>query len=171
MRPYTIMMAVSSANGIVARTDDDKVEWTTSDDRNLFKEVTLDARVMIMGRKTYETIGKPLPGRLNVVMTRSPKEHRSSEQLVFTSESPGEVLHNLKKKGYSKVVVAGGPSVFSEFLNAHLIDEVMLTIMPLMFRSGYSLACELERDINLTLTESRRLGDQAVLLRYLVDRT
>ncbi|HAA84844.1 MAG TPA: dihydrofolate reductase [Kosmotogaceae bacterium] len=171
MRPYTIMMAVSSANGIVARTDNDKVEWTTSDDRKLFKEVTLDAGVLIMGRKTYETIGKPLPGRLNVVMTRSPQEYRSSEQLVFTSESPGDILHSLKRKGYSKAVIAGGPSVFSEFLNAQLVDEVMLTVMPLIFKSGYSIICGLEYDISLTLIESARIGDQAELLRFLVDRT
>lgn len=62
----SIIVAVSQ-NGVIGRDGD--MPWKLSSDLKRFKALTLDHPV-IMGRKTFESIGKPLPGRLNIVVTR-----------------------------------------------------------------------------------------------------
>ncbi len=168
MKPKTIIMAVLSANGIVALSHDDPVDWTSTEDRKLFKEVTLDAGIIIMGRKTYEMIGKPLHGRLNVVITRYPENHTDSKDLRFTSKQPRKLLELLHESGFSKVVIAGGASVFSQFLNQQLVDEIYLTVMPVFFHSGLSLAPSLEQTVPLSLEEVKEISANALLLHYLV---
>ena len=63
----TIVVAVSR-NGIIGREGD--LPWRLSSDLKRFKALTI-GKPVVMGRKTFQSIGKPLPGRPNVVITRS----------------------------------------------------------------------------------------------------
>ena len=66
IRSFVVAVA---RNGVIGRTNG--LPWRLPADLAFFKRVTMGHPV-IMGRKTYESIGKPLPGRLNIVVTRSP---------------------------------------------------------------------------------------------------
>ena len=61
------LIAALAANGVIG--DAGKIPWHISDDLKRFKRLTL-GHPIIMGRKTYESLGKPLPGRRNLVLTR-----------------------------------------------------------------------------------------------------
>ena len=63
----TLVVAVAD-NGVIGRGN--ALPWDLPDDLKHFKQTTM-GRPIIMGRKTYESIGRPLPGRLNIVLTRS----------------------------------------------------------------------------------------------------
>ncbi|MEN0000718.1 MAG: dihydrofolate reductase [Pseudomonadota bacterium] len=65
--PVISLIVAVSENGIIGRDGD--MPWRLSSDLKRFKALTLDHPV-IMGRKTFESIGKPLPGRLNIVVSR-----------------------------------------------------------------------------------------------------
>jgi dihydrofolate reductase len=67
--PVTIVAAVAR-NGVIGV--DGGLPWHLPDDLRRFKELTL-GHVLVMGRKTYESIGRPLPGRTTVVVTRNPQ--------------------------------------------------------------------------------------------------
>jgi len=70
VRPRTIaIIAAIADNGIIGR--DNGLPWRLSDDLRRFKALTLGHPV-IMGRLTYESMGRPLPGRHNIVMSRTP---------------------------------------------------------------------------------------------------
>lgn len=66
-------------------------------------------------------------------------------------------------------MVAGGSSIYSQFLSEGLITEVFLTVEPVLFGDGIPLATGFDR-MNLSLVESTRLGDGSVLLHYLCQK-
>lgn len=63
------LIVAAAANGIIGR--DNQLPWHLPQDLKYFKATTM-GKPVIMGRKTYESIGKPLPGRPNIVVTRNP---------------------------------------------------------------------------------------------------
>lgn len=68
IHPIISVVVAVSTNGVIGRDGD--MPWHLSSDLKRFKKLTMGAPV-IMGRKTFESIGKPLPGRLNIVITRN----------------------------------------------------------------------------------------------------
>ena len=63
------MIAALSANRVIGV--DNQLPWYLPEDLKFFKRMT-QAKPLVMGRKTFESIGRPLPGRLNIVVTRDP---------------------------------------------------------------------------------------------------
>ena len=160
----TLMMAIT-ADGMIARDHSHFSDWTCRSDKQLFMQTTKKAGVVIFGSRTYDTIGKPLPGRLNVVMTRNPQRYRPADNLLLCSDPPGILLDELGKKGYDEVILAGGAVINSLFIKPALVDELLLTISPKLFGQGIPLFSE-SLDLDLQLIEVLRLEADTLLLRY-----
>ncbi len=161
-----LLMAVT-ADGKIARDAAHFPDWTGRADKKLFVEVTRKSGVLIMGSKTFDTIGKPLPGRKNIVMTRNTARRSQWENLVFTNQAPRNLLADLEKQGYHQAVLAGGATINTLFARAHLIDEIRLTIAPLVFGRGLSLfSAELE--MPLRLAHVKQLDDGLIHAVYRV---
>ena len=164
---HTILLAAVTANGFIARSTNELANWTSKEDKKLFVEETKKAGVMIMGRTTFATIGRALPGRLIVVLTEKPELVEIIPGSVETASGDLKaILENLEKRGFSSVVVAGGSKVYSDFLNAGLIDEILLTVESHLFTSGVPLAQNLTHEIPLELLSVEKLGATSVLFRY-----
>lgn len=161
----TLLMAMT-LDGKIAKDSDHFPDWTGKADKKFFMERTKEAGCLIMGSKTFDTIGRPLPGRKNVIMTR--KERDSEwENLVFTADSPQEILANLKSEGYEEAILGGGAQINTLWAEGGLIDEVVLTISPLFFGQGMGLFSE-EVELNLELVELTTLDDDLVCVHYKV---
>lgn len=83
---------------------------------------------MIMGRKTYESIGRPLPGRTTIIITRN-KEYKQEGCIITNSLE--EALNLAKSRGESEVMITGGGEIYREALpiaNTIYLTEVDLTI-------------------------------------------
>jgi len=162
----TLMMALT-LDGKIGRSADHFPDWTGKEDKQLFVDITRRAGVIIMGSRTFFTIGKPLPGRKNIVLTRDSSRSSDDPDLVFTSDSPKDVLADLEKEGYQEAILAGGALINSLFAKDNLIDEVVVTISPLIFGQGLSLFRE-EVAMELELLDMEKLGQDLVFLRYRV---
>jgi dihydrofolate reductase len=162
-----ILMMAQSVDGIVARDKDHFTEWTCSSDKRLFKRITQEAGVLVMGSRTYATIGKPLPGRLNVIFSRHPERLPQGEGVLFTRSAPRDLLNDLWARGYKKTILGGGPMINSIFARDRLIDEILVTVSPRIFGSGLTLFAE-PLDLNLSLISTDRLDHDTVLLHYRV---
>lgn len=109
-----------AANRIIGK--DNTIPWIIPGEQIRFKQITM-GHPLIMGRKTWESIGHPLPGRRNIVVTRN-----SSFQY------PGvEVVHSLDQgldecRSESKVFIIGGEQIFEIALP--LADSLILTLLP-----------------------------------------
>ncbi|MBU1705597.1 dihydrofolate reductase family protein [Patescibacteria group bacterium] len=166
----TLIAAMSADGKIAEEKDQVSLDWTSKEDTGFFVKKTKEIGVVIMGRNTYETIGRPLKDRLNVIMTRD-LDGRESEPgvLEWTSDSPVEIIESLAKRGYDKVALCGGASVYSAFLQQGLVDDLYLTVEPVLFGKGIPLASGFDR-IDLDLIDSVLLGEQSVLIHYRVKK-
>ncbi len=159
------LIAVVSANGKIAKDSSLTVDWNSHEDLEWFKKVTMDMGTVIVGRKTFELIGKPLPKRLNVVMTRKKIHEEGNNNVIFTAQEPTGILNFLKNSGREKVAVIGGKEIFSLFLKEKLIDEMYITYEPILF-DGIDLFENVDYDIRLRTEEIRRLKSGAIVVHY-----
>lgn len=104
----SIIAAVADGNAI---GKDNALLWHISEDLKYFKKIT-SGHSIIMGRKTFESIGRPLPGRKNIVVSRSPICRDDVEQ-AFDLEA---LLKSLSRKRKEEFFVIGGGSVYASAL-------------------------------------------------------
>ena len=95
--------------------------WKLPADMKRFKELTL-GKAVIMGRKTFESIGKPLHNRTNIILTHD-KNYKAKDCIVV--HSVDEALK--AAKGNEEVMVIGGEQIFKEFLP--MADKIHLTFI------------------------------------------
>ena len=162
-----LLVMALTADGMTGRDDGHFVDWSGKEDKKLFVKITRQAGVIIMGSKTFDTIGKPLPGRKNIVLTRNPERISKPPELTFTDRSPEDLITALEQEGYSEAVLAGGPRINTLFARARCIDEIILTISPLVFGKGLSLFSDAVQ-MPLELIDVRRLEEQTVYVHYRV---
>jgi dihydrofolate reductase len=161
----TILLMAQTLDGKIAKHADHFPDWTGKADKQLFVRETRRAGAIIMGSKTYDTIGKPLPGRRNVVMTRNPERVSQWENLIYTSLSPTAILESLEKDGFQQVVLAGGARINTLFAKAGLIDEVLVTITPMIFGAGIAMFEE-GLGADLALLRATQIDSERVCLHY-----
>jgi dihydrofolate reductase len=102
--------------------DKGKIPWHIREDLQGFKRLTM-GHPIIMGRRTYESIGKPLPGRTNIVLTQSPNLITSPE--VVRLGSLKAALDHCRERNEELVFVIGGGKVYEAALP--LADKLFIT--------------------------------------------
>lgn len=160
-----ILIAAVTADGFIAKTAEHAADWSSGADKSHFVKVTKAAGVIIMGATTFKTIGRALPGRRNIVLSRSSKSIHP--EVETTSEAPKALLERLATEGHDSVCIIGGSQIYSLFMAAGLVSELMLTVEPLVFGKGISLF-NAPLETQLELLNSQRLGDNSVMLHYQV---
>jgi dihydrofolate reductase len=105
----SIIVAVAE-NGVIGR--DNQLPWRLAADLRRFKELTM-GHAVIMGRKTYESIGRPLPGRRMIVITRQ-RDFSASNAATVANFS--EALSEAAKHNETEAFVIGGAAVFEQAL-------------------------------------------------------
>jgi dihydrofolate reductase len=159
------LIAAISLNGLIAHDKHDPINWTSPEDKRMFADVTKKAGAVVMGNTTFKTLSQPLPNRLTVVMTRQPQE--SSTPLVeYTSSSPKEIITALEMRDFDTVFIAGGSSVYSQYLTAGLVNEIWLTINPIVFAKGIPLFNAEIPSTSFHLVEHRLITADSLFLRY-----
>ena len=87
-----------------------KIPWEIKEDLKFFRDKTLDSAV-IMGRATFDSIGRPLPNRKNIVMTRSPANRKGVYEVSSKEEALEEAI-----LFSDKINIIGGEFIYKEFL-------------------------------------------------------
>ncbi len=161
------LMVAITVDGKIARDSAHYPDWTGAADKRLYVQVTKSAGVMIMGSTTFDTIGRVLPGRKTVVMTRNPQRRSDRDDLVFTQAPPDRILADLTSQGYREAVVVGGATINQLFAAQGLIDELIVTVSPLAFGAGLSIFSDAV-DLKLRLKRFWQLDENTLCLRYAV---
>jgi dihydrofolate reductase len=105
----TISLIVAVAeNGVIGKKGT-VLPWRLPADLAHFKELTM-GHTIIMGRKTYDTIGRPLPGRQNIVISRDPNYHVDGCETAISVEAA------LSKASSEEVFIIGGGEIFKQTL-------------------------------------------------------
>lgn len=162
-----ILLMAMTLDGKIARNQMELVNWTGSKDKQYFVKITRDAGVMIMGSKTFDTIGHPLPGRKNIVMTRDKTRKSDDSALVFTDQAPAQILADLKHQGFERAALIGGSVINSLFAKENLITQIHLTLVPAVFGQGLSLF-NTSLDLSLEYDTCKEIEKGHLLLIYKV---
>lgn len=125
-QPAISMIVARSRNHVIGR--DNQMPWKISADLQFFKRVTMGHPV-IMGRKTWESIGRPLPGRRNIVVSRNTDYVATGGELVGSLD---EALKSLSE--FDRVFVIGGEQLFKQAFDK--ADRLYITEIDLDIEGG-----------------------------------
>lgn len=170
------IVAAISKDEFLTRGDElDVSAWTSKEDKDFFLKIKSEHSFYIMGSKTYESLNiKPQPGVLRIVMTRRPEKYDDSivpGQIEFTDMSPLEIIAKYQTL-YDACLLLGGGEIYEEFLKQNLVDEIYLTVEPIMHGSGTPLLASGEKlsmfldGVEPTVEDLNSAGTK--LLRYLI---
>lgn len=167
------LVMVSSVNGKITHADNPHIyTWTSPEDKKRFFSHISDSTLIVMGSKTYEASRKTIvlsPDKLRLVLTHAPEKYTAETvpgSLEFTKESPHEIVARMEERGYTQLLLVGGPVINSLFIEQGLVDELHLTIEPRLFGQGKNLISASDVSPRLILQNVERLNDQGTL--YLV---
>ncbi|MEQ3637093.1 dihydrofolate reductase [Alcanivorax sp.] len=105
------MMVAKASNNVIGRNN--KLPWYLPNDLKYFKQVTF-GKPVIMGRKTWESLKGPLPGRTNIVITRQPAYQAEGAKVVATVDDAITMAENVAFiEGQEEAVIMGGAEIYA----------------------------------------------------------
>lgn len=163
------MAAVISLDGKIKKADvPHKREWVSSEDKAYFNQLMDDYNLIVMGRKTYTSMAlAPQSGKQYVVVTRNPELYEAksaSNSLEFSKSTPQQIVKKYESLGFARLLLIGGGNIYTSFLKANLVDEIDLTIEPIILGQGNNLANSLYTNIKLSLVQQSQLNERGTLL-------
>ncbi|MCG9098967.1 dihydrofolate reductase [Laribacter hongkongensis] len=108
--PPLALIAARARNGVIGL--DNRMPWHLPEDLAYFKRVTL-GKPVVMGRKTFESIGRPLPGRLNIVVTRNPDWQAAGVQVAHSLDA---ALALAAAAAPEEIMLIGGAELYRQAL-------------------------------------------------------
>lgn len=167
-----IMVAAASKDSFITNGDNPDVSgWTSAEDKSFFSDIKSRHNLFVMGSKTFDS-GAVLPksGNLKIILTTNPNRYSDDEipgQLEFKNYSTQEFKDKYGSK-YTTCLLLGGGFTYTEFLEANLIDEIYLTIEPIILKSGTSLLTNGKKIHDYPFSEhnSTTLNSQGTVLHH-----
>ena len=126
---------------------------------------------ILLGRKTYDKIlsmgvDSPYGDREVYVLTRNAREH--SGKTVFYSDDLRALVYDLKNKPGKNIYCDGGAEIIQQLLQAELIDQLTISIIPVILGSGIRLFDKIYPEQKLTLLESKSFTKGLTQLHYVI---
>lgn len=160
------LIVATAHNNVIGRNNE--LPWHLPQDLKYFKSVTL-GKPIIMGRKTFESIGKPLPGRTNIVVTRQ-KNWSFAGVLVAKSVKEalefGQQFRNEQDKLADEIMVIGGAEIYRHALD--IADRIYLTRIDAKIEKGDAFFPELAADKWKLVSELPGDSDASLPHKFLV---
>ena len=120
---HVCLVVAVADNGVIG--NDGHLPWRVPSDLKLFRRLTL-GKPVIMGRKTYDSIGKPLEGRTNIILTRQRGFAAEGVEVVATVDNALKLAsRDAQARGAAEIMVIGGAEIFAATLP--LADRIYLT--------------------------------------------
>lgn len=118
-----VFVVAVAENGVIGR--DNAMPWHLRSDLKRFKQITIN-RPVVMGRKTFASIGRPLPGRTNIVVTRDAAFQAAGVVVAPSLEAAREVARgDALRRFVTEIMVIGGADIFAQWLP--LADRLEVT--------------------------------------------
>lgn len=166
----SIIVAMDTNRGI---GKENSIPWHIPQDFKHFKEITM-GHPIIMGRRTFESLGRVLPGRAHIIITHNVENKTEVEGLVWVDSLESAIEVAKKQKGSNEVFVIGGGEIFKEAIEKSLVDKLYLTIIEGDYDadtffpeySGFKLVKEENRE-EVYSTDSGHSGKHKFKFQYL----
>lgn len=163
-----ILYIATSINGYITYGLENS-DWVSKVDWQEFDALKNRCKVLVMGRKTFYQVGSDFPyqGALNIVMTHNQELLRNEVSgALFTDKTPKEVVKMCEEKGFKELMLIGGMELNTSFLKDNLINEVWLSVHPLLIGDGLSVVQKFDYFKDLEFLESKQMDQGLVRLKY-----
>lgn len=128
MKKEINLIVAKSSNNVIGNNNE--LLWKIPNDLKYFKKVTTNS-VVIMGRKTFESIGKILPNRLNVIISKQSGDlkeiYKGCKNCLFFDNFNDMFLFINDQEFYKNIFVIGGGEVYKYFIENNLINKYYIT--------------------------------------------
>ena len=120
---FKIIVAVDKNFGIGLNNN---LPWNYKSDMKFFREITKGCgnNAVVMGKNTYLSIGRPLPGRKNIILSTSLKDVSKNIDIF---QNINDLCEFCKDKNYDSIWIIGGESIYRQFLELKLVNVIYLT--------------------------------------------
>ncbi len=113
------LIVAKAENNAIGKGND--LIWRLPADLKFFKSITI-GHTLIMGRKTFESIGRPLPGRTTIIITRDKNYKQEGCIIAHSIENALELVEN-----DDSPFIAGGATIYKQAFEMDIIDEMIIT--------------------------------------------
>ena len=181
------MIAAMTADGYIAKSPNQiSTQWTSRVDGEWFAQRTKQAGVCVMGRTTFQTMGRALPERTLIIQTSQSEFvsdngvqvkkfdemanwhlQKGATEVLTTNLPISQLADKLVKSGVQELAICGGASIYTQWLKSGLVNKLYLTIEPKLFGQGVSLLSSAV-DVKLNLVTTKKLNSNTLLMEYTV---
>ncbi|OGL69084.1 hypothetical protein A3H10_04740 [Candidatus Uhrbacteria bacterium RIFCSPLOWO2_12_FULL_46_10] len=164
--PIIIAVAAVTIDGKIALHAGHSTDWTSSEDKDFLHGLLDKSDVIVVGNNTYKVAQKPLAKRNCVVFTHSVRTTaRQHDNLLFCNPSGVDIRTILSP--YKTVAVLGGTQTYTYFLENDLLNELYLTIEPLVFGRGLNIFESMTaKEVKFHLFSVKKLNRKGSILLY-----
>lgn len=166
MRKIILNLAVSLDGYIAGRNGE--YDWCLTDNDYGITEFLKTVDTTLMGRKTYELIlefGPPYPELTNYVFSRSSKTSDYTN-VVFVNDDIPSFVQKIKKQPGKNVWLYGGAEIIDPLVNANLVDELVLSVHPILLGDGIPLFKKQNHRTSFKLNDAIKYPSGLVQLIY-----
>lgn len=163
-----VLNVASSLDGYIARTSGD-IDWLFTDQDYGLSEFFASVDTVLMGRKTYEqvlTFGEyPYKGAKSYFFTKNPL-FRADNNVELVTEDTKKFVDDLRQADGKNIFLVGGAQLIFDFMNKNLVDELILSIHPIVLGEGIPLFVTQTNPHSLRLTNCQTYSSDLVQLSY-----
>lgn len=154
----------ASIDGRISLTKKRPPDWTSTEDWKFFQKKLAGADAVVVGKNTYRAAKKRLDKRVTFVLSSTVKTPAQKGAVTFVN--PAHT--NLKKlfSRYGNVAVVGGARVYQTMLDKGLLDELYVTVEPLIFGRGKAMFEGGSKTKQLKLVSVKKLNSRGTLLLH-----
>lgn len=162
------IIMVMTVDGVIAKSaDQNAFEWTSKEDKKHFVAKSKEVGTVMMGGTTFNASGRiNYKDRLAIILTSNPDKYEYGENVITKGGDPKDIYKELEEMDLEKVALIGGAKTNAAFLEAGLVDDIYLTVEPLMFGEGLHIADRIDLNLDLTLDSVERLNKKGTLLLH-----
>lgn len=168
-----IVHIATSADGYIAQPDGD-IDWLTSRPKPEgfygLSDFMRTVDTKLLGRKTYEAslrMGATFDAKSQrFVFSRHAPSAEVPPGVEFVNEPIGPFVNRLREQAGKNIWLMGGGDLIASFLDEHLIDEFIVTVVPVFIGDGIPLIARRHRHVSLDLHSVERFADGVVQLHY-----
>lgn len=166
------LIAAMSVDGFIAQeTHQSSFNWTSSEDKQFYVKTIKEIKTIIMGSTSFKTFSRYPKDLRFIIYTSAPETFVNPKPHIIqaegTNESPAALLDRLEEEGVTEVAVAGGASIYSQFIASGRVDRLLLTVEPVLFGQGVKIF-NTSLEIQLELKQIHHLSDQTKVMEYLL---
>jgi dihydrofolate reductase len=159
-----------SIDGFIADNRGECYSWIDPVDEEDYKKAVRRAGCRIMGRKTYEQYKDEMPKNddfVTYVYTSSDK-YKDQERIKFVSGSLEDVVRGIEGSGFKELIVTGGGELNGGLMSAGLVDEIILSVHPIILGGGIKVFGSYNLDARLKLLATKIRPSGVVVSGYRV---